>query len=102
MERLVPHAALGLGIVDRDLPSAPAALERAIIDSLIREEMAARRHQEGPELSFRRRHGAQGARLDQQREEALRQVQRLIRVMTFSANERINGLPVRLAQLAQS
>ena len=71
------------------------------MNSLVAEKVGAGGHQEGAKLPFLRRDGGKGAPFDDNGEETLRQVGRSIRVIPLAADERVNRMPVRLAELRE-
>src|SRR5271166_4952798 len=68
------------------------------MNSLVAEKVSTRGHQERAKLPFLRRNGRQGSGLDQDGKESLRQIGRSIRVVPLAPDERIDGVPVRLAE----
>jgi len=97
----VKVSTLGVLRVDRDQGSTTSALQRLLVAVLINQEMLAVGTKEGAEASLATVSGREHALLQQPGEIALGQVERLLGVVPFPTNERIDGIPVRGSQLGQ-
>ena len=101
VRRLQAVPILGLPRIERDQRRARRAFLRALTVAFVRKKMLDRGQQEGAETAEVGTDALQVPSLEQPREEALRQVARVLGGISLAPDKRIEGKPVGVAKLLE-